>query len=287
MAPHMRVDGKWVPVPHRNTQNIGGAGGYYSSAHDMAQYLRFQLGNGVYRGKRLVSEASMAELRTVHIPSRAPVILTDSGTTSLGYGLGWFLEYYRGHRVLDHGGAIDGMLTAMTLLPDDQIGVVVLTNRDGHAMHTALVDYIFDVALGLSERDWNGRALARSQQGGQGGPGGQQPTNGTTGPPSLPLEGYAGTYADSLNGRMRVTFETGTLRLEWENHPGFTARMEPWRYNSFRVVKWESAGVLAPLASVATFHIDQSGRPASLEISNIATFSALRERDARAGPPQN
>ena len=86
---------------------------------------------------------------------------------------------------------------------------------------------------------------------------------------------------------MRVTFETGTLRLEWESHPGFTARLEPWRYNSFRVVNWESAGVLAPLASVATFHVDQSGRPAALEISNIATFGAVRERDRRGRPAQN
>ena len=287
VAPHREVDGKLVPVPHRNTQNIGGAGGYYSNAHDMAQYLRLQLGNGVYRGKRLISDSSMAEMRAVSISSRAPIIISDSGTTALGYGLGWFLEYYRGHRALDHGGSIDGMLTAMTLLPEDQIGVVVLTNRDGHAMHTALVQHIFDVALGVSERDWNAMAFARSRQGGQGGQGGQQQMSPKTAPPSLPLEGYAGTYADSLNGRIRVTFETGTLRLEWENHPGFTARLEPSRYNSFRVVSWESAGVLAPLASVATFHIDQSGRPAALEISRLATFDAVRERTGRAGPPPN
>jgi len=288
VTPHREVDGKLVPVPHRNTQNIGGAGGYYSNAHDMAQYLRFQLGNGVYRGKRLVSEPSMAEMRSVNISNLAPVLVSDSATASLGYGLGWFLQYYRGHRVLDHGGSIDGMLTAMTLLPEYQIGVVVLTNRDGHSMHTALVSHIFDVALGLSERDWNGQALARSQQRGrgQGERGDQQQVSAKAGPPSLPLEGYAGEYADSLNGRMRVTFATGTLRLEWENHPGFTAQLEPWRYNSFRVVHWESAGVLAPLASVATFNLDQSGRPATLEISNIATFGAVRERGG-AGPPPN
>jgi hypothetical protein len=225
----------------------------------------------------------MAEMRSVNISNLAPVVLSDSGATPLGYGLGWFLEYYRGHRAIDHGGSIDGMLTAMTLLPEDQIGVVVLTNRDGHAMHTALVQHIFDVALGLSERDWNSLAFARSQQSGQGG---QQPTAERTAPPSLPLDGYAGTYADSLNGRMRVTAAAGTLRLEWESHPGFTARLEPWRYNAFRIVNWESAGVLAPLASVATFYIDQSGRPASLEVSNLGTFGAVRER-GRTGPPSN
>lgn len=280
VAPHLRIDGKLVPAPHRNTQNIGGAGGYYSNAHDMAQYLRFQLGNGVYRGKRLISESSMAEMRTVSIPGRAPVVLSDSGSTSLGYGMGWFLEYYRGYRSIDHGGAIDGMLTAMTVLPEAQIGVVVLTNRDGHAMHTALVQRIFDVALGLPERDWNGIAFARASRG-QGAQ--QAATAAETTNPSLPLEQYAGAYADSLNGRVRVSFEAGSLRLLWENHPGFSARLTPLRYNAFRIVDWESAGVLAPLASVATFQLDQAGRPASLEISNLGTFGVVRERAGRAG----
>lgn len=285
VTPHGYRDGTVRPIPHRNTKNIGGAGGYYSNARDMAQYLRLQLGNGVYRGKRLISESSMAEMRAVTIPSRAPVVLSDSGTTALGYGLGWFLEYYRGRRSLDHGGSIDGMLTAMTLLPEEQIGVVVLTNLETHAMHTALVQHVFDVALGLSELDWNGRAFARFQQGRQAGQAGQPQTGAKNAPPSLALEGYAGTYADSLNGRMRVTFANGALRLEWENHPGFTARLEPSQYNSFRIVDWESAGVLGPLASVATFRIDQSGRPTELEISAIGTFGAVRARGGSAAPP--
>ncbi|MGE0554608.1 MAG: serine hydrolase [Gemmatimonadales bacterium] len=286
VAPHREVDGKLVPIPHRNTQNIGGAGGYYSNALDMAQYLRFQLGNGVYRGKRLVSERSMAEMRSVNISSGAPVVISDSGTTSLGYGLGWFLEYYRGHRSIDHGGSIDGMLTAMTLLPEDQIGVVVLTNRDGHAMHTALVQHIFDVALGLSETDWNGRSLARAERARSAQREAPQPTPANAAP-SLPLEEYAGSYADSLSGSVRVSYAGGTLRLDWEGHPGFTARLAPWRYNSFRIVGWESAGVLAPLATVATFQIDRSGRPSELEISNVASFAAVRERSGRGGGPPN
>jgi CubicO group peptidase (beta-lactamase class C family) len=287
VAPHLEVDGEWVPVPHRNTQNIGGAGGYYSTARDMAQYLRFQLGNGVHGGDRLVSESSMREMRSVHIAGGQPVILSDDGPTYLGYGLGWFLEYYRGHRQLRHGGAIDGMLTEMMLLPDDQIGVVVLTNRDGHAMHSALTQHIFDVALGLPERDWNGEAFARAQR--RRDAQGAEEEEGQTGPedapPSLPLEGYAGTYADSLNGRVEVTFEGGVLHLAWEDHPGFAARLEPWRYNAFRVVDWESAGVLAPLASSATFQIDRDGRATALEVSMLGTFGRVAGEGGDGGGP--
>ena len=257
VTPHRVIDGAPVPIPHRNTQNIGGAGGYYSSA----------------------------EMRTVSIPARTPVVLSDSGTTSLGYGLGWFLEYYRGYRSIDHGGAIDGMLAAMTVLPEAGIGVVVLTNRDGHAMHTALVQRIFDIALGLPERDWNGMALARMTraQNAQG----EQAAAPTGAPPSLPVAEYAGTYADSLNGPVRVTFEAGTLRLAWDNRPGFSARLTPFRFNTFRIVDWESAGVLAPLASLATFQLDPSGKPSSLEINNLGSFGVVRERGGRSGPAGN
>ncbi|MHB1328352.1 MAG: serine hydrolase [Gemmatimonadales bacterium] len=286
VAPHRDIDGKLVPIPHRDTRNIGGAGGYYSSAREMAQYLRLQMGNGVYRGKRLISESSMREMHSVNIAGRAPVIMSDSGTTSLGYGLGWFLEYYRGKRSIDHGGAIDGMLAAMTFLPEERIGVVVLTNRDGHSMHTALVQRVFDIALGLPEIDWNGRAYARSQQGGQAAQRAQEATP-AGGPPSLALEGYAGIYADSLNGRMRVTFDAGTLRLAWEDRPGFSARLTPLRHNSFRIVDWESAGVLAPIASVATFQLDQNGRTTALEVSNLGTFGVVRARTGRGGAPSN
>src|SRR5262249_60075809 len=95
----------------------------------------------------------------------------------------------------------------------------------------------------------------------------QEQPSGNRAPVSLSLEAYAGTYADSLNGTMRVTAESGALHLAWENHPGFTARLEPWQYNSFKIVNWESAGVLAPLASMATFQSCASGRTSARKVS--------------------
>jgi hypothetical protein len=270
----MMIDGKLLPVPHRNTRNIGPAGSQYSSARDMAQYLRFQLGNGVYRGQRIVTEASMALMRSVMSPPGTPVVLSDSGATALGYGLGWFTEYYRGHRLLRHGGAIDGMLTEMMLLPEPQIAVVVLTNRSPHTMHTALTNHIFDVALGLPQRDWNGESFARMKatetralervKNAEG----QRVQNA---PPSLPLEKYAGTYADSLNGEIRIAFDSGALLLQY--HPGFVATLEPWQYNTFRV-SWRNASVLRSPLSLLIFNLDQNGRPTELWLESLGTFRA-------------
>jgi CubicO group peptidase (beta-lactamase class C family) len=287
-SPHMPVAGQLTAIPHRNTRNISPAGGDYSSARDMAQYLRFQLGNGVYRGKRIVSAASMAQMRSVLISNAMPVVLSDSGTTALGYGMGWFTDYYRGHRLLRHGGAIDGMLAEMMFLPEGQIGVVVLTNRSSHTMHTALTHHIFDVALGLSQRDWNGQALSRMKA---------QETQAAerlrtwetqraqNAPPSLPLEKYAGTYHDSMNGDVRVTVESGGLQLQY--HPGFTAKLEPWQYNTFRL-EWQNPNVLSSPTATVTFTIDQNGRPAELRLDPIGTFRAAapaRGPGARSSSP--
>jgi CubicO group peptidase (beta-lactamase class C family) len=280
-SPHMLIDGKLAPVPHRNTRNIGPAGSQYSTARDMAQYLRLQLGNGVYGGRRLVSEASMAQMRSVLSAPGTLVVLSDSGTTGMGYGLGWFTEYYRGQRLLRHGGSIDGMLTEMMFLPEPQIAVVVLTNRSPHTMHTALTHHIFDVALRLPQRDWNGESFARMKANEARALERVQNTRAQrlpNAPPSLPLEKYAGTYADSLSGEIRIAHDGGALTLHY--HPGFEATLEPWQYNTFRV-RWRNASVLQSPLSLATFNLDQNGRPTELRLETLGTFRAA---PAPAGP---
>ena len=277
-TPHTPAAGKLAPIPHRNTRNIGPAGSQYSSARDMAQYLRFHLGNGMYNGKRVVSEELINQMRAVVTSNGTPVLLTDSTTTGLGYGLGWFTEYFRGHRMMRHGGSIDGMLTEMMYLPEAQVAVVVLSNRSPHSMHTALTHHIFDVALGLPQRDWNGQSFARSRgpQGAQGArpvantdP--QQPQRPQNAPPSLPLERYAGTYTDSLNGNITVVHVDGGLTFKF--HPGFEGRAEPWQYNTFRV-DWQGGGVLAGSGALATFNLDQTGRPVELVVGSLGRFRA-------------
>jgi CubicO group peptidase (beta-lactamase class C family) len=275
-TPHVDFGGKLSPIAHRDTRNIAPAGGEYSSARDMAQYLRFQLGNGSYRGKRIVSPESMAQMRSVITSNGTPVVLSDSGTTAMGYGLGWFTEYYRGHRLLRHGGAIDGMLTEMMFLPEDQIGVVVLTNMSPHTMHTALTRHIFDIALGLPQREWNAQAFARAKA---------QETQAAerlrtiearraqNAPPSLPLASYAGTYTDSLNGDVTIAVENGTLMLRF--HPTVTARLVPWQYDAFRV-DWRAPSALSSPASFATFMLDATGQPTEVRIDGLGTFTASR-----------
>lgn len=92
-----------------------GAGAINSTAMDMSHWLRMHLAKGMYEGKRFVSEAMEAEMWHRQIDM----------TPTQGYGLGWMLGNWNGHRVVDHGGNIDGFFTACAMLPDDHVGFVL------------------------------------------------------------------------------------------------------------------------------------------------------------------
>ena len=108
----------WRHLPMRNLDGIAPAGAINSNVHDMAQWVRLQLGHGAIDGHRLVSEAALRE-------TWSPQMSAGGGTD---YGLCWFLSTWNGHKVVEHGGNIDGFAAEVALLPEDGVGFVLLTN---------------------------------------------------------------------------------------------------------------------------------------------------------------
>ncbi len=108
-------------LPQRDLTAAGPAGAINSSARDMAQWLRLMLANGSINGRRLVSEKNFAELVKKQVNVGGPV----------DYGLGWFLRQWNGHKVVEHGGNIDGFNSQVALMPDQKLGFVLLTNVTG------------------------------------------------------------------------------------------------------------------------------------------------------------
>ncbi|HEX6716360.1 MAG TPA: serine hydrolase [Pyrinomonadaceae bacterium] len=105
-------------LPQRAIPAVAPAGAINSSGRDMAQWVRLMLGNGVFNGKRLVSEKGFDELIRKQINIAGP----------LDYGLGWFLRDWHGHKVVEHGGNIDGFNAQVAFMPDQKLGFVLLTN---------------------------------------------------------------------------------------------------------------------------------------------------------------
>lgn len=125
-------------LPMRDFPQVAAAGAINSNARDMAQWLRLMLGGGVFEGKRLVSEASFAELVKPQMKVGG----------NIHYGLGWMLRDWHGHKVAEHGGNIDGFNAQVALMPDQRLGFVMLTNVSASTLPSATMEAVWSNLVG-------------------------------------------------------------------------------------------------------------------------------------------
>ncbi len=120
----------------RNIDAMGPAGSINSNAEDMARWLKLQLNGGEVNGNEIISSTNIDLMHSPQIIMKGktanPEILFSA------YGLGWGMESYRGHYLVQHGGGIDGFTAMVTLLPQDDIGIVVLANKSGDMLTNIL-----------------------------------------------------------------------------------------------------------------------------------------------------
>jgi len=275
-APHAKFDGQVSPIPYRNIDNIAPAGAINSNVVDMAQWVRLQLGDGTYAGKPLISSVAVKEMATPQtiIRLEGPMTRLYPEAHFLNYGLGWFLSDYRGRKLVEHGGAIDGMRALVAMIPEEKLGVVILTNVNGTTLSVPLSYRIFDMYLGAPARDWSAEMLksmtaleeqaraaaARVES---------ERVTGTT--PSLALDKYAGNYRSDSYGDATVAIDKGKLTLR--RGPNFTGVVEHWHYDVFRVT-WSDRQMGKQFVS---FRLDQKGQIATMNIEGLDDFSRILE----------
>lgn len=234
-------EGTLVTIENASVDPVAPAGSVWSSAHDMAQWLRFLLAGGVTAsGERLLEEGTVEELFTPQIVLREGMFYPTARLTEpdfMSYGLGWFQQDYRGRKVDFHTGSIDGMVAIVGLVRELGLGVVVLANRDHVELRHALMLCVFDLFDPTGEpRDWSAelqelydQIAAENRV--------ERETRfvdrveGTS--PSRPLAAYVGTYEDPLYGTVEIEPEGDGLRLVYG--PGLKGRLEHWHYDTFRV----------------------------------------------------
>jgi CubicO group peptidase (beta-lactamase class C family) len=127
-----------ILVPYHDLPAIAPAGAINSNAREMARWVRLMLGGGVFEGTRLVSETNFAELFKKRI--------TVGGGADYGYG--WFLRDWNGHKVVEHGGNIDGFNAQVALMPDQKLGFVLLTNVSSSPLGVIAMETIWDKLVG-------------------------------------------------------------------------------------------------------------------------------------------
>jgi CubicO group peptidase (beta-lactamase class C family) len=240
---------------------VAPAGSIFSSITDMSQWMLMHLNNGKLGDKQFLSEA---QARLMHTPQ---MLITRGQYAELpysSYGLGWFVEPYRGHDMIHHGGNIDGFSSMLALMPEDRIGVMVLTNMDATAARDIIPYNVFDRFIGGKPVPWNTRMLGRRKElreGEKRGKGKRQSDRVRGTRPSHKLEDYAGTYRHPGYGTVRIEYD-GMALTAFYNGMEFT--MSHYHYDVFQL-NFERFDV----TMLVSFGTDKRGA--------ISTFSAPLE----------
>jgi CubicO group peptidase (beta-lactamase class C family) len=272
-TPHARVDGKVQPIPWLNVDNIAPAGGVNTSAADLAKWMRFQLADGASGGEAVLRPEDVDEMRTPQtiIPMSTSRRAARPETLFRAYGLGWYLEDYRGVRLAYHSGRIDGMSSRLTLVPEKNLGVAVLTNRGRSSLPDALTYRLLDAYLGAPARDWSADLLRAAVNHEEARDGERKKTLAqrvADTRPSLPLARYAGLYESPLYGPLDVAFDGTALTLT--RNADAIATLSHFHYDTF-LANFRSPALRDRLV---TFALDKLGQVDALEVEYEGRFAA-------------
>jgi CubicO group peptidase (beta-lactamase class C family) len=211
-------NGRLMTTPMQTTTPMtNSTGGIISTADDLAKWMLFQLDGGRAGGKQLVKAESIAETHEPRMVSQRPVPPPEF--TSSAYGLGWFVESYRGERLIEHGGNHWGVNSAIGLFPDRKLGISVFVNEDSD-LGAYLMLGIADRFIGPGARDWvqlaagskpqkeaDHRASVLEQE--------KQAKQALR--PARALSEYAGTYTHPGFGSIIVRQEKSGLAVQHDN----------------------------------------------------------------------
>ncbi|MFS4447864.1 serine hydrolase [Maribacter sp. 2307UL18-2] len=256
----------------------GAAGGIWASANDMCKWMLLQLNEGKYGvdfNKTLFSEQQQQEMWRVHTPMnkqsdpRSPFKSHFSG-----YGLGWFLSDFNGFFKVEHSGLIAGMSSEVTLIPELELGIVVLNNSEGAGFLNGLMGFILlDEYLKLETGiNWFEMAKGMQQQGQQmGDPDSEKVWAKVEENKSVKVnkDSYVGIYEDDWFGKVEVFKKNGALWFKSKKSPRLNGKMEFYKENTF-AIKWEYQDMKAD--AFAIFSLDENGKAEGIKMKGISRF---------------
>ena len=272
-SPHgFDADGKPVATTLTAWDNWNPAAGIFTSVNQDAQWLRLQLNRGTYKGKRIFSEDVSRSMWNAHNPfpvSKQSEEINPSTHFSAA-GLGWMLSDYEGYKIVSHGGGHEGMNSRTVLVPEENLGIVILTNSMSSIM-TPIANYTIDQFLGTENgRDWSkfyldniakGKkaeqdALAKAPE----------ETKKRNGKPTHDLAAYAGTYRSQLYGDATITLKDGKLALQLVPAPTLGGTLTFWQHDIFNL-DWKNDYALLHPTNVR-FLVGEDGGIAGMRLDS-------------------
>ncbi|MGH1365586.1 MAG: serine hydrolase [Calditrichia bacterium] len=267
--PHEKVQDKVQMVAFDDVDNVAPAAAVVSNVLDMVEWMRFNMNGGMVGETRLVSEKVMRQMHAMHTPIPVSKSLEELlGTQFLGYGLGWVVADYKGRKTMGHSGGLSGMISLQTMIPSEQLGVIVLTNYAPGRLIRAITYRILDAYLGVKdETDWSRVYLERKQKSEETRMEREkdlQRKRIKKTKPSLKAKDYFGVYSSSLSGDASIRSMDGKLWFYYnERHTGW---LEHWHHDVYRV-HWQNPIFDMPNKSFLQFFLNTEGRVSHLEVT--------------------
>jgi CubicO group peptidase (beta-lactamase class C family) len=276
--PHSAVDGKLQVIPFEVLDNVGPAGAINSCAADMAKWVQLQLNRGKFadRDGRLFSERRSREMwspQTILPTGDPPPQLAALKANFADYALGWGLHDYRGRKLIGHTGGVAGFVSRVMLAPDENLGVVILTNAEEDGAFDAILYHVIDYYLQAPATDWiaafktvkdkqekdAAEVMAKAE--------GSRDANSK---PSLPLEKYAAVFNDAWYGPITIKFENSGLVISFDHTPTMVGDLQHWQHDTFKA-HWRTRTIED---AFTTFSLNPDG---SIDSAKMAAVSPLAD----------
>ncbi len=262
--PHNNLYGPLSVIPFDNVDNLGPATSMVSNVKDLSKWLLCQLDSGRYEGRQVIPWPVLQKTRDVNI-------LTGSRKSAAypthfrGYGLGVYVTDYNGRQVYWHTGGAFGQVTNVCFVPEENLGITILTNNDNQSFFEALRYQILDAYLGVPYTDrskfqWGFFVQGKKTTDDQLAAFKARVEKNT--PPEFKLEDYTGTYYNTVYGKITITKNENILLCRFQRHPDLIGSMEYMDNNEFRMTYSNIGYGVVP----AKFSL-KNGKPFGVEIS--------------------
>jgi CubicO group peptidase (beta-lactamase class C family) len=238
-TPHTNFNDSVITIDYLNWDNVAAAGSIISSVHDMSAWLMLQLNHGIVHDDTIYSPARSREMWSQNTVQNVSGFSEKNWPTTFfkSYGLGWGLFNYLGHKVVSHSGGYDGMISYTCLVPDENLGFVILTNKNS-SLYYPLIYQTLDAMLGGADKDWSTFILDLNRQRDKAPADDKESTPAekySNTIPTLPPEEYTGVYSGQLYGDANVYLRNDTLMVQLVPSPQFLGTLRHLYFDTFEI----------------------------------------------------